>query len=212
MRRAPQQSQRFIEIFWDAKNLTTIHTASQRPEGQPGRAGVPRRLPGAAAADPRQAPGAEDEPDDGARRHRERRSAPCSAPRTQEMTALERGLTFLATTASTAPFIGLFGTVWGIMTAFSRLSSVDQSSSIQAVAPGHRRGADRHRGRAGRGHPGGGRVQSLRPPDPRADGRDGQLRVGIPEHRRASFPASSELAARWLSEAEQSGSRSPTST
>src|SRR2546427_729287 len=55
--------------------------------------------------------------------------------RTQEVTSLERGLTFLATTASTAPFIGLFGTVWGIMTAFRGLS-VTTSSSIQAVAPG----------------------------------------------------------------------------
>ena len=51
------------------------------------------------------------------------------------MTRLERGLTFLATTASTAPFIGLFGTVWGIMTAFRGLSTTT-SSSIQAVAPG----------------------------------------------------------------------------
>ncbi len=55
--------------------------------------------------------------------------------RTQEVTRLERGLTFLATTASTAPFIGLFGTVWGIMTAFMGLSTTT-TSSIQAVAPG----------------------------------------------------------------------------
>jgi len=51
------------------------------------------------------------------------------------VTRLERYLTFLATTASTTPFIGLFGTVWGIMNAFRGLS-VTQSSSIQAVAPG----------------------------------------------------------------------------
>ena len=45
------------------------------------------------------------------------------------------GLGFLATIGSTAPFIGLFGTVWGIMNAFRGLSAT-QSSSIQAVAPG----------------------------------------------------------------------------
>ena len=56
--------------------------------------------------------------------------------RTEEVTRLERGLTFLATTASTAPFIGLFGTVWGIMTAFIGLASTGTTSSIQAVAPG----------------------------------------------------------------------------
>ena len=48
---------------------------------------------------------------------------------------LEKGLTFLATVASAAPFIGLFGTVWGIMNAFHGLTSAG-SSTIQAVAPG----------------------------------------------------------------------------
>ena len=52
-----------------------------------------------------------------------------------EITKLEKSLTFLGTTASTTPFIGLFGTVWGIMNAFRGLS-VTHSSSIQAVAPG----------------------------------------------------------------------------
>lgn len=52
-----------------------------------------------------------------------------------ELTRLEKNLTFLATTASTAPFIGLFGTVWGIMNAFQSLST-EQASTIQAVAPG----------------------------------------------------------------------------
>ena len=53
----------------------------------------------------------------------------------QERTRLEKSLTFLATVASTAPFIGLFGTVWGIMHSFLGLSAA-KSSSIQAVAPG----------------------------------------------------------------------------
>ncbi|MBI5505652.1 MAG: MotA/TolQ/ExbB proton channel family protein [Deltaproteobacteria bacterium] len=52
-----------------------------------------------------------------------------------ERTELEKLLTFLATTSSTTPFIGLFGTVWGIMTSFRGLSA-GGPSSIQAVAPG----------------------------------------------------------------------------
>jgi biopolymer transport protein TolQ len=48
---------------------------------------------------------------------------------------LERRLLHLATISSAAPFIGLFGTVWGIMNAFRGLSTT-QASSIQAVAPG----------------------------------------------------------------------------
>jgi biopolymer transport protein TolQ len=52
-----------------------------------------------------------------------------------EAAKLEKGVTFLATVASAAPFIGLFGTVWGIMTAFHGLSFA-KNSTIQAVAPG----------------------------------------------------------------------------
>jgi len=48
---------------------------------------------------------------------------------------LERGLTFLATTGNASPFIGLFGTVWGIMTAF-RSIGMKGSASLAVVAPG----------------------------------------------------------------------------
>ncbi len=54
---------------------------------------------------------------------------------TVEITKLEKALIFLATTSGTTPFIGLFGTVWGIMNAFRGLSAT-HTSSIQAVAPG----------------------------------------------------------------------------
>jgi biopolymer transport protein TolQ len=49
-----------------------------------------------------------------------------------EMTKLEAHVTFLATTASITPFIGLFGTVWGIMAAFVRIGATG-STSLQAV-------------------------------------------------------------------------------
>ena len=53
----------------------------------------------------------------------------------RELEALSRHLTFLATVGSTAPFIGLFGTVWGILTAFQGIA-VSQNTSLTAVAPG----------------------------------------------------------------------------
>ena len=53
----------------------------------------------------------------------------------QALETLQSGTTFLATVATAAPFIGLFGTVWGIMTAFQGLSSA-KTATIQAVAPG----------------------------------------------------------------------------
>src|SRR4029077_9511094 len=54
---------------------------------------------------------------------------------TAEVTLLEARLTFLATTASVAPFIGLFGTVWGVLTSFMGLSNTD-SATLRAVVPG----------------------------------------------------------------------------
>jgi biopolymer transport protein TolQ len=52
-----------------------------------------------------------------------------------EAARMSRYLAFLATTAAASPFIGLFGTVWGIMDAFATIGSM-QTSSITAVAPG----------------------------------------------------------------------------
>ena len=135
MRRARRQSERFIDIFWDAKNLATIQTASsdlkESPVAQVFRGGYQelQRL----MKSKRGNPGGEDEVTEFGGVENVQRAM--SRARTQEVTRLERGLTFLATTASTAPFIGLFGTVWGIMTAFRGLSTTT-SSSIQAVAPG----------------------------------------------------------------------------
>jgi biopolymer transport protein TolQ len=54
---------------------------------------------------------------------------------TLEAAKLERHLGFLATTGSTAPFIGLFGTVWGIMDSFRGIG-IKISASIAVVAPG----------------------------------------------------------------------------
>ncbi len=54
---------------------------------------------------------------------------------TAERTRLERGVNFLATTGSSAPFIGLFGTVWGIMESFRQIG-VAKSASLAVVAPG----------------------------------------------------------------------------
>jgi biopolymer transport protein TolQ len=54
---------------------------------------------------------------------------------TVEATRLERRLSFLATTATVTPFIGLFGTVWGIMVAFEDIGRIG-STSLAVVAPG----------------------------------------------------------------------------
>jgi len=53
----------------------------------------------------------------------------------REMEKLSRNLAFLATVGSTAPFIGLFGTVWGIVNAFQSIA-LTKNTSLIAVAPG----------------------------------------------------------------------------
>ena len=53
----------------------------------------------------------------------------------REMARMERYMTFLATTGSTAPFIGLFGTVWGIMNSFQAIAA-SKNTSLAVVAPG----------------------------------------------------------------------------
>lgn len=79
------------------------------------------------------------------RLHRQRRVSPIAIADTalrsmkvamsREVEALEHYLAFLATVGSTAPYIGLFGTVWGIMNSFRALSDVQQAT-LSAVAPG----------------------------------------------------------------------------
>ncbi len=53
----------------------------------------------------------------------------------REMERLERWMVFLATVGSAAPFVGLFGTVWGIMNSFSAIASM-QNTNLAVVAPG----------------------------------------------------------------------------
>jgi biopolymer transport protein TolQ len=135
---ARRQSERFLEIFWEAKNLAAINNASlelkQSPVAHVFRSGYQelQRL----TRSKKSGTGTWDDKTEstelGGIENVERAMRRAT---TQEVTRLEKALTFLATTASTAPFVGLFGTVWGVMTAFRGLTTA-QTSSIQAVAPG----------------------------------------------------------------------------
>jgi len=136
IRQARNESERFTIVFWETKNLSAIHTASLEmqasPVAQVFRAGY-QELMRLTRLRKQPNPGeGEATTEEGGIENVER--AMRRAMR-QQITHLERALTFLATTASTAPFVGLFGTVWGIMDAFRGLSMA-HSSTIQAVAPG----------------------------------------------------------------------------
>lgn len=53
----------------------------------------------------------------------------------KQISKINKGFTFLATVGSTAPFIGLFGTVWGIMNSFQSIA-ISRNTSLAIVAPG----------------------------------------------------------------------------
>ncbi|MGH7964874.1 MAG: protein TolQ [Candidatus Binatia bacterium] len=138
IRQARRSSEQFSGVFWETKNLASVHATSlerkESPVAQVFRAGYQelmrftrgRKQPNAAPSD------AVAVSEEGGIENVER--AMRRAMR-EQLTRLDSSLTFLATTASAAPFVGLFGTVWGIMNAFRGLS-MSQTSSIQAVAPG----------------------------------------------------------------------------
>ena len=65
----------------------------------------------------------------------ERMSSVLEANIEKQIVTLEKGFTFLATVGSTAPFIGLFGTVWGIMNSFQSIA-ISRNTSLAIVAPG----------------------------------------------------------------------------
>jgi biopolymer transport protein TolQ len=134
--RARRESERFIAIFWESKNLAAIHTASvglkSSPVAQVFRAGYQELLQLTRAK--RQAVGAESgfSTDLGGV---ENVTRAMKRQTNVELAKLEKGITFLATTASTSPFVGLFGTVWGIIDAFHGLGTAG-AATLRAVAPG----------------------------------------------------------------------------
>ncbi|MBJ6725620.1 protein TolQ [Geomesophilobacter sediminis] len=133
--RANSASQHFLEFFWKAKRFDAIATQLDRFENSPLAVlfnegyGELKKLQEKVVekSDPSVISTDLGGIDNIARALRR--------ATTSEITRLEKYLTFLATTGSTAPFIGLFGTVWGIMTAFQGIGQAG-SASLATVAPG----------------------------------------------------------------------------
>ena len=96
-----------------------------------------------------------------------------------EADRLAERLNFLATVGSVAPFVGLFGTVWGIMRSFIEIAGAQQYQPRGGRA-GHLRGAVRHRDRPVRGDPGGDRLQPLQPRHEPPRGAAAALRRRLP--------------------------------
>jgi len=134
-RRVRRQTLAFVKVFREGRRPSIVHTAARKYRDSP-----LAQLYGAAYTEVSGVPDVLDhvieDGDDGL--PSERLEAVHRAMRraaTLEVAQLERYLPFLATTASATPFIGLFGTVWGIMSAFHGIGT-QGSASLAVVAPG----------------------------------------------------------------------------
>ena len=164
--RAERQSAAFLDVFRKSSKFSEVQAVCKNLNDEPAGRGVPGRLRRAqhAACARRRPAGRRPAP---ARVRRSRASPALDRAllraATVEVNRLEERMSFLATTASITPYIGLFGTVWGIMSAFSghRRHRLDQPRRRRA---GHRRSADCDGGGTVRGDSG--RVL-LQPPDER---------------------------------------------
>ena len=134
-RRVRRQTLGFVKVFREARRPSVVHTAARKHRDSP-----LAQLYAAAYTEVSGVPDVldhmVDDGDDGL--PPERLDAVPRAMRRAaglEVAQLERYLPFLATTASATPFIGLFGTVWGIMSAFHGIGT-QGSASLAVVAPG----------------------------------------------------------------------------
>jgi biopolymer transport protein TolQ len=141
IRLADSESRSFLRVFWEGKQFASIFTESKKLRHSPAA-----EIFRAAYMELTKLSQAKSNPDSS-----RKSSDPTSfsmelggveninrAMRqalTSELTKLERALGFLATTGSTTPFIGLFGTVWGIMDAFRGIGARG-SATLAVVAPG----------------------------------------------------------------------------
>ena len=132
--RANSESDRFMDFFWKSKRFDTIASQVDRFANSPltvlfneGYSELKKVVDGDGASE-----GSALSTDLGGI---ENVSRALRRATNSEITRLEKYLTFLATTGSTSPFIGLFGTVWGIMTAFEGIGKTG-SASLAVVAPG----------------------------------------------------------------------------
>ena len=127
LRSAARQSARFLDLFWSSKRLDAVYekvgTYRRSPVAEVFRSGYQELAKITASG----AEGKRADATDNLTRTLRRASS-------VESTNLERYVTFLGTTGSTAPFIGLFGTVWGILRAFQKLGG-GGGSTIDIVGP-----------------------------------------------------------------------------
>ena len=130
MRKLAEQADRFEENFWSGGSLDDLYDrVGARPEDPMSAIFT------AAMREWRRSPGGVNGGDDGRAGLTDRIDRVMSITLGREMQHLERYMIFLASVGSTAPFVGLFGTVWGIMNSFQAIA-ISKNTSLAVVAPG----------------------------------------------------------------------------
>ena len=132
LRSLRNQASDFEESFWSGGSLEDLYDRIGRDPGHPMAAVFAAAMEELRRAMQRQDIIADDRLRAGVQQ-RINQAMHVSVDR--EMDRLERYMGFLATVGSTAPFVGLFGTVWGIMNAFTAIA-VAKDTSLTVVAPG----------------------------------------------------------------------------
>ncbi len=134
LRRAQRESVRFLETFWRSKRLDSIYGSTEEmplsPVAQVFRAGYVELSKVTQA--PAQGEDAAMHDQLGGFENVERALARAA---NAELTALETQIPFLGTTAAAAPFVGLFGTVWGIMGAFRDIYAAGNANLATVARP-----------------------------------------------------------------------------
>src|SRR5580658_9553743 len=125
--RARREADRFESRFWSGDDLAQLYRAIESHGGAMGMAGI-FEFGFREFARLRQASAGQEQLLEGSRRA-------MRVAQLKEVDRLEQSLATLATVGSTSPYVGLFGTVWGIMSAFSSLGNIQQATLAQ-VAPG----------------------------------------------------------------------------
>ena len=137
IRNARVQTEEFERAFWSGGNLAALYEeATSNRRRSSGQGGALERIFESGMSEfnkIRTSFGAKGSIDPGAMVDGARRAMRAAYQR--EMDALESHLAFLASVGSVSPYVGLFGTVWGIMNAFRGLANVQQAT-LSAVAPG----------------------------------------------------------------------------
>lgn len=130
IRRAQRESEQFLDSFWRSRDIEQIYTNAQALQRSPVSAMFLAGYTELAKLSSDDEAGPRGQRDaDLQNVQRALRKA-----QTNERTKLEQMTPFLATTGSAAPFIGLFGTVWGIMISFKEIGA-QKSASLNVVAP-----------------------------------------------------------------------------